>query len=342
MIPAGCYGLARKALFRLDAETTHHLTMASLARAPFLGGAFGRAGDDPVELMGLRFRNRVGLAAGLDKNATCIPAWDAMGFGLAEVGTITPRPQPGNPKPRMFRLPQHEALINRLGFNNVGLDQALANVRAARRGDLVLGINIGKNARTPANKAVDDYVTCLVAAWDVADYITVNVSSPNTQGLRDLQGGQARDTLLAALRDARARLQDATGNDRPIAIKLAPDLDDDAVRDMADAAVAHQLDAIIATNTTLDRTAVAGHPHADEAGGLSGAPVRARSTAVVQVLARHLQGRLPIIGVGGITDADHAVAKLQAGASLVQLYTGLIYRGPALVRQCVEASRGVD
>ena len=237
----------------------------------------------------------------------------------------------------MFRLPQYRALINRLGFNNVGLDAALANIRAASRGDLVLGINIGKNAATPAEHAVDDYITGLMAVWESADYVTVNVSSPNTQGLRDLQGGDARDTLLAAVRDARLRLQDATGRNRPVAIKIAPDLDDDGVRAMADAAVAHGLDAIIATNTTLDRQAVAGHRHADEAGGLSGAPVRARSTAVVRVLADHLQGRLPIIGVGGVTAGAHAVEKLAAGASLVPIYSGLIYAGPALVRQCVSS-----
>ena len=238
----------------------------------------------------------------------------------------------------MFRLPAQSALINRLGFNNIGLEAALANIRAAKRGDLRLGINIGKNAATPAEQAVDDYVTGLMAAWPLADYITVNISSPNTQGLRDLQAGQARDALLAALQSSRVRLQDATGQNVPIAIKIAPDLDDDAVRAMADAAVANGLDAIIATNTTLDRKAVLGSPHADEAGGLSGAPVRERSTAVVQVLAQHLGGRLPIIGVGGITEAAHAVEKLQAGASLVQLYTGLIYAGPALVRQAVAAA----
>lgn len=339
MIPSACYGLARKALFALDAEHAHHLTIASLARAPFAGAAFGRAGDDPVEVMGLQFRNRIGLAAGLDKNAECIPAWNAMGFGFAEVGTITPKPQPGNAKPRMFRLPAKSALINRLGFNNVGLDKALSNVRSARRGNMVLGINIGKNAATPAQQAVDDYVTGLMAAWPLADYITVNVSSPNTKGLRDLQAGDARDALLGALSASRVRLQDATGQNVPIAIKIAPDMDDDGVRAMADAAVANGLDAIVATNTTLARDAVQGLPHADEAGGLSGAPVRERATAVVRVLAEHLGGRLPIIGVGGVTQPEHAVEKLQAGASLVQIYTGLIYAGPALVRHAVRAAK---
>ena len=338
MIPASCYGLARKALFALDAERAHHLTISALARAPFAGGAFGRAGADPVEVMGLRFRNRIGLAAGLDKNAECIPAWNAMGFGFAEVGTITPKAQPGNPQPRMFRLPAKNALINRLGFNNIGLDAALANVRSAKRGDMVLGINIGKNAVTPADKAIDDYVAGLMAAWPLADYITVNVSSPNTKGLRDLQAGDARDALLAALHACRVRLQDATGQNVPIAIKIAPDMDNDALRGMADAAVGQGLDAIIATNTTLARDAVQGLPHANEAGGLSGAPVRARATEVVRTLAEHLDGRLPIIGVGGITEPAHAVEKLQAGASLVQLYTGLIYAGPALVRQAVAAA----
>ena len=339
MIPSACYGLARKALFALDAEHAHHLTIASLARAPFAGAAFGRAGDDPIEVMGLQFRNRIGLAAGLDKNAECIPAWNAMGFGFAEVGTITPKPQPGNAKPRMFRLPAKSALINRLGFNNVGLDKALSNVRSARRGNMVLGINIGKNAATPAQQAVDDYVTGLMAAWPLADYITVNVSSPNTKGLRDLQAGDARDALLGALSASRVRLQDATGQNVPIAIKIAPDMDDDGVRAMADAAVANGLDAIVATNTTLARDAVQGLPHADEAGGLSGAPVRERATAVVRVLAEHLGGRLPIIGVGGVTQPEHAVEKLQAGASLVQIYTGLIYAGPALVRHAVRAAK---
>ncbi|MBR9813007.1 quinone-dependent dihydroorotate dehydrogenase [bacterium] len=339
MIPSACYGLARKALFALDAEHAHHLTIASLARAPFTGAAFGRAGDDPVEVMGLQFRNRIGLAAGLDKNAECIPAWNAMGFGFAEVGTITPKPQPGNAKPRMFRLPAKTALINRLGFNNVGLDKALSNVRSARRGNMVLGINIGKNAATPAQQAVDDYVTGLMAAWPLADYITVNVSSPNTKGLRDLQAGDARDALLGALSASRVRLQDATGQNVPIAIKIAPDMDDDGVRAMADAAVANGLDAIVATNTTLARDAVQGLSHADEVGGLSGAPVRERATAVVRVLAEHLGGRLPIIGVGGVTQPEHAVEKLQAGASLVQIYTGLIYAGPALVRHAVRAAK---
>ena len=338
MIPAGCYGLARKALFALDAERAHHLTIASLASAPFAGRAFGRAGDDPVTVMGLRFRNRIGLAAGLDKNAECIPAWNAMGFGFAEVGTLTPKPQPGNPKPRMFRLPAREAIINRLGFNNVGLDAALANVRRAKRGGMILGINIGKNAATPAEHVVDDYVTGLTAAWLLADYITVNVSSPNTKGLRDLQAGGARDALLGALHASRLRLQDATDRNVPIAIKIAPDLDDDSVRAMADAAVANGLDAIIATNTTLAREAVQGLAHADEAGGLSGAPVRERATAVVRVLSDHLAGRLPIIGVGGVTQPQHAVEKLQAGASLVQIYTGLIYSGPGLVAQAVRAA----
>lgn len=286
--------------------------------------------------MGIEFPNRVGLAAGLDKNAAHVDGLAALGFGFIEVGTVTPRPQPGNPRPRMFRLPRHEGLINRLGFNNDGLATLQANL-ARTRWQGVLGVNIGKNADTPLANAVDDYLIGLEAAYPLASYITVNISSPNTSGLRSLQHGDELETLLTALKAEQALLADRHGRYVPLALKIAPDLDNAQLEDIARRLVRHRFDAVIATNTTLSRTEVAGDPNADQTGGLSGRPLFERSTERLAALARWLDGALPIIGVGGICSADDARAKLQAGASLVQLYTGLIYRGPALVRQIAAA-----
>ena len=341
----GCsalYNLARPLLFALDPERVHELTLQGLQRAHDLGATrlvqVPLAGE-PVTVMGLEFPNPVGLAAGMDKNGAHIDAFGDMGFGFIEVGTVTPRPQPGNPKPRMFRLPEAEALINRLGFNNSGVEQFVANVRRARYAG-VLGLNIGKNAATPIENALDDYREALAAVYPHAGYVTINISSPNTQDLRSLQRDAQLEQLLAALTAERERLSQLHGRRVPLAVKIAPDLDDAALLRVADTLVAQGIDAVIATNTTIARDAVAGMGHAAEAGGLSGRPLFARATEVVRRLATHLQGALPIIAVGGIVDPQDAVAKRDAGASLVQIYTGLIYRGPALVVQCREALAG--
>lgn len=335
----GCsalYGLARPLLFSLDPERAHELTLEGLQRAHDLGAT--RLLDVPIEgepvtVMGLRFPNPVGLAAGMDKNGAHIDALGGMGFGFIEVGTVTPRAQPGNPKPRMFRLPQAQGLINRLGFNNGGVEQFVANVqRATYRG--VLGLNIGKNAATPIESALVDYRTCLAAVYPYAGYVTINISSPNTQGLRSLQQDDQLEQLLVALTAEREALSQQHGRRVPLALKIAPDLDDAALPRVADTLVACGIDAVIATNTTIAREPVAGLPHADQTGGLSGRPLRARATEVVRRLSAHLRGALPIIAVGGIVDPQDAVEKMDAGASLVQLYTGLIYAGPALVAQC--------
>jgi len=341
------YELARPFVFRFNPELAHDLAFGSLQRAH----AFGltrllhpRVPDDPVTVMGLRFRNPVGLAAGLDKNAQYIDAIGAFGFGFIEAGTVTPLAQPGNPKPRVFRLPQAQALINRMGFNNAGLDRFVAQVQANRAFSAsggVVGLNLGKNAATPIERALDDYVLGLRAVYPLlvarAGYVAINISSPNTKNLRSLQAGDELVQLLRGLRDERALLADAHGAAVPMAVKIAPDLADHDLPRVADALVAHGVDAVIATNTSLARADVAGLPHAEEAGGLSGAPLRARATRVIDLLARHLRGSLPIIGVGGILRGADAVEKLQAGASLVQVYTGLIYRGPALVGECRRA-----
>jgi dihydroorotate dehydrogenase len=341
------YDLARPLFFALDPETAHDLALAGLARAYALGLtklARPRVPADPVDAMGLRFPNPVGLAAGLDKNAACIDALGDLGFGFIEVGTVTPQPQPGNPKPRLFRLPKATALINRMGFNNDGLERFVANVAASRTFSAaggVLGLNIGKNAATPIENALDDYVVGLRAVYPLLverpGYVAINISSPNTKNLRDLQGGFELDALLRGLAAERARLADRYGRRVPVAVKIAPDLDDEDLPRVADALVAHGMDAVIATNTTIAREGVAGLEHADEAGGLSGAPLFARSTAVVRILAARLKGALPIIAVGGILSGADAVAKVEAGATLVQIYTGLIYRGPALVAECRRA-----
>ena len=341
------YALARPLLFSLDAETAHHLTLRALPvllASGALARAAGPAVDDPVDVMGLRFRNRIGLAAGLDKNAARIDALGAMGFGFVEVGTVTPRAQPGNPRPRMFRLPQRQALINRLGFNNDGVDAFVDHVRRARwplgEGH-VLGLNIGKNADTPIERAVDDYLACLRKVAPHADYVTINVSSPNTRNLRQLQGGDELDGLLAALVRERDRLATPTASGAarrvPLLLKIAPDLDDAQIEAIAALLVRHGIDGVVATNTTVSRDAVAGLPHAQETGGLSGAPVREASNRVIRALRALLPAGYPIVGVGGILSGEDARAKIDAGATLVQIYTGLIYRGPALVRECALA-----
>lgn len=286
--------------------------------------------------MGLSFPNVIGLAAGLDKNGAHLDALATLGFGHIEVGTVTPHPQPGNPRPRLFRLPAAQAVINRMGFNNLGVDALVANVqRSAYRG--ILGINIGKNKDTPNVQALDDYLICLDKVYAHASYVTVNISSPNTQQLRDLQKDEALDALLSAIKFRQAALAQQHGKYVPIALKIAPDLDESQIAAIAALLMVHQVDAVIATNTTLARDAVQGLPHAAEAGGLSGAPVRDASLGVIRTLARHLQGSLPIIGVGGILSGRDAVEKINAGAKLVQLYSGLIYRGPGLVKECAVA-----
>jgi len=333
------YALARPLLFALDAEFAHQLTL-ELADAPLRFGLLrvARVPGAPVRAMGLDFPNPVGLAAGLDKNAAHVDALARLGFGFIEVGTVTPRPQPGNPKPRLFRLPRAQALINRMGFNNVGLDEFLANLeRASWRG--VLGINIGKNFDTPLQNAGDDYATCLERVYARASYVTINISSPNTQGLRSLQGKDELDALLARLASMRAPLAERHGRRVPLALKVAPDLDAAQVQSIADAVRRHGIDGVIATNTSVSREGVEGLPHADEAGGLSGAPIGARATATLAALAAALKGEAALIGVGGILRGEHAVEKLTAGATLVQLYTGLIYRGPDLVSECISACR---
>ncbi|MFO1414996.1 MAG: quinone-dependent dihydroorotate dehydrogenase [Burkholderiales bacterium] len=338
------YPLARSFLFALDPETAHHVTFASLDAAArwHLAGLVGtRVAAQPVTVMGIAFPNRVGLAAGLDKNGAHLRGLAAFGFGFIEIGTVTPRAQHGNPKPRMFRIKPAHAIVNRMGFNNLGVDALVANVQGAGyRG--VLGINIGKNFDTPNERAADDYVTCLRAVYAHAHYVAVNVSSPNTKGLRDLQSEAALDALLATLKGEQQALAQKHGRYVPLAIKIAPDLADDALAGLARVFVARKVDAVIATNTTIARDAVAGLPHAAEGGGLSGAPLRERATAVVRLLARDLDGALPIIGVGGIESGADAREKIDAGAALVQVYTGLIYRGPGLVAECVRATDKVS
>ncbi|MBY0267326.1 MAG: quinone-dependent dihydroorotate dehydrogenase [Burkholderiales bacterium] len=333
------YPLLRPLLFSLDAESAHHLTLQSLRLAAQSGAlslcASAPAGT-PRRVMGIDFPNAVGLAAGLDKNGEYIDALAALGFGFIEIGTVTPRPQPGNPRPRMFRLPQAAAVINRMGFNNHGVDALLANVERARfRG--VLGINIGKNFDTPIERAADDYLIGLRKVYAKASYITVNISSPNTKNLRQLQQGDELGALLCALQAERERLADSHGRRVPLALKIAPDLDDTQIAVIAELLVRHGIDAVIATNTTLAREAVAALPHGNEAGGLSGAPLTAAAQQVAAKLAAALAGVVPVIGVGGIMNGADAQRRIEAGASLVQLYTGLVYAGPALVADCIRS-----
>ncbi len=346
------YGLSRAVLFNMDPEAAHDLTIDLLARGagtPLQWTWCHSRIDDPVTLAGLALPNRVGLAAGLDKNARAIDGLAAMGFGFVEVGTVTPLAQPGNPRPRMFRLPAAQALINRMGFNNDGLDAFVRNVRNSRfhsaprtpdgRQRMILGLNIGKNAATPIERATDDYLIALAGVYPFADYVTVNISSPNTKNLRDLQSDAALDALLSSLMSRQGELAAEHGRQVPLFLKIAPDLDGEQVQAIADALRRHGIDGVIATNTTLSREAVAGLPHADEAGGLSGAPVREASNRVIGELRAALGAGYPIFGVGGIMSGADAVAKIEAGADAVQIYTGLIYRGPGLVGEVARALR---
>ncbi len=335
----GLYDLSRRLLFQLDAETAHEVTIAMLSRLPRTAGVMmGGRWAAPRTVMGIDFPNPVGLAAGLDKNGECIRAWDRLGFGFIEVGTVTPRPQPGNPKPRMWRLPEQQALINRLGFNNKGVDYLLKQIqRSCYRG--VLGINIGKNFDTPLESALDDYLICLRKVYSRASYVTVNISSPNTSGLRDLQKADALRPLLKSLKLEQAQLAEKHARYVPLAIKIAPDMDDATLIETADILREVRADGVIATNTTISRPGLDSVPNADEAGGLSGSPLLPLATHAVEVLKKQLAGELPIIGLGGITDAQSASAKFAAGADLVQIYTGFIYRGPTLIGECVAASQ---
>ncbi len=335
------YDLARSLLFRLDAETAHHLSLRGL-RAAEQTGLLRLLFPEPefvapVEVMGLRFPNRVGLAAGLDKEGNTIDALGRLGFGFVEIGTITPRQQAGNPKPRLFRLVEHEAIINRMGFNNPGIAAGVDNVRRAKSFSGVIGFNIGKNKDTPNENAADDYLACLRAAYPVADYIAVNLSSPNTPGLRDLQGEEASARLLERLKKEQEALAKEHGKRVPLLFKVAPDLDPPHVSALARVFLEGGLDGLIATNTTLDRAPVEGHPRAGEAGGLSGRPLTRRSTGIIRAFAGEFRGKIPIIGVGGITCTADAVEKIAAGASLVQIYSAFIYKGPRLIRECADA-----
>ncbi|AIR86780.1 dihydroorotate dehydrogenase [Pantoea sp. BL1] len=331
------YPIVRPALFKLDPERAHELTFQQLrfiSGTPLEGLIRQSLPSRPVTCMGLTFPNALGLAAGLDKNAECIDAFGAMGFGFVEVGTVTPRPQPGNDKPRMFRLVEAEGIINRMGFNNHGVDHLVENVKKARfKG--ILGINIGKNKDTPVEQGKDDYLICMEKVYAHAGYIAINISSPNTPGLRTLQYGEALDDLLSAIKLKQKELQERHLKYVPVAVKIAPDLSEEELIQVADSLVRHEIDGVIATNTTLDRALVAGLKYADEMGGLSGRPVQSRSTEVIRRLSQELQGRLPIIGVGGIDSLVSAREKMAAGATLVQIYSGFIYKGPGLIKDIV-------
>lgn len=338
------YKLTRSALFCLSAETAHDFAMEVINAAGRLGLTRLMAPTVPAkprQLMGLTFANPVGLAAGLDKNGECIDGLGDLGFGFLELGTVTPVAQPGNPQPRMFRIPEKEALINRMGFNNLGVDQLIANVRKCRYQG-VIGINIGKNLTTPVEEANSDYLTCLRKVYPYAGYVAVNLSSPNTPGLRKLQYGDALKSLLSALKEEQALLMKEYGHTVPLAIKIAPDMTDEEIASVAAELVSWEFDGVIATNTTLDRELVKGYAYAEEAGGLSGAPLNDKSTAVIKLLADELSGKLPVIGVGGIMDAQSAAEKIRAGASLVQIYSGFIYKGPELIREAAEAVYSVE
>jgi dihydroorotate dehydrogenase len=336
------YALTRPLLFALDPETAHKVTMPALNYAAALGltRIIKKPAPDPRSVMGITFPNPVGLAAGLDKDGAYIDGLAGLGFGAIEVGTVTPRPQPGNAKPRIFRLPQANAIINRMGFNNGGVDAFVANVQASqfyqnRAG--VLGLNIGKNADTPIERAADDYLLCLEKVYPYASYVAVNISSPNTKNLRQLQGASEIDALLAQLNQAQMRLADKHKRYVPLALKIAPDIDGEQIKNIAAALLRHKIDGVIATNTTLSRTLVAGMAHGEEAGGLSGAPVFELSNTVIRLLKAELGDAIPIIGVGGIMCGADAKAKIDAGAKLVQLYSGLMYAGPTLVSDCAAA-----
>jgi len=333
------YSLARTFLFQLDAETAHDVTLQSLKLAQKAGALHLYPVPivcQPRQVMGITFPNAVGLAAGLDKNGAAINAMASLGFGFIEVGTVTPRPQKGNPKPRLFRVPQAQGIINRFGFNNLGVDHLIENVKRAQYKG-ILGINIGKNFDTPMENAVDDYLVCMQKSYAHATYITVNISSPNTKNLRDLQEKSALSQLLLTLKAEQSKLANQHGRYVPIALKIAPDLTIEQVNEIGDLLLEHQFDGVIATNTTLSRDGVQGMENSEETGGLSGAPVREKSTLVIQQLSQRLQGALPIIGVGGILSGADAVEKITSGASLVQVYSGLIYKGPQLIRDICKA-----
>lgn len=337
--PTMLYSLVRSLLFSLPPETSHHLSLTGISLAERLGlmRLLPAITEQPISLMGLSFPNPVGLAAGLDKNGDHIDGLAALGFGFIEIGTVTPRPQPGNPHPRLFRLPEATAIINRMGFNNLGVDHLVRQVEKTRyRG--ILGINIGKNFDTPVERAADDYLACLDRVYAHASYVTVNISSPNTQGLRSLQSGDALAGLLEPLKNRQQQLASQHGRHVPLLVKIAPDLMKEDVEVIASQLKRFEIDGVIATNTTLSREGVQGLLHAAETGGLSGAPVRASSTRVVRELVQALDGALPVIGVGGITDGASAAEKISAGADLVQIYTGFIYRGPALIHEAAQAA----
>ena len=330
------YSLARPLLFSLAPERAHELTLSLLKSSHKMGMMRQNVAVKPVTCMGIEFPNPVGLAAGLDKNGAYIDALASQGFGFIEIGTITPRPQPGNPHPRLFRLPKAKAIINRMGFNNDGVDKLIENVKAAKfKG--VLGINIGKNADTPVEKAVDDYLICLEKVYNYASYITVNISSPNTKNLRSLQSGDALTELLETLKNRQLELAQEHQHYVPLVLKVAPDLEAEDIAFIAKQLLQYKIDGLIVTNTTLLREGVEGLEHAEEAGGLSGAPVFEKSTACLAAFAEELKGQIPLIGVGGILSGADALAKKKAGASLVQVYSGLIYTGPELVKDCVAA-----
>jgi len=333
------YPLLRNLLFKLDAEKAHNFSLKSLKLVELFKLSallFGKKKLLPTRVMGLDFPNPVGLAAGLDKNGDYFQALSNCGFGFVEIGTVTPLPQPGNPQPRMFRLIEAEAVINRMGFNNLGVDYLVERVKETNYQG-VLGINIGKNKNTPEEKAVDDYLICLQKVYQYADYITVNISSPNTPGLRDLQFGDALDDLLSALKKEQTKLADQYDRYVPLAVKIAPDMDDEAVESVADTFIKHKIDAVIATNTTLSRAGVESLEYGNEQGGLSGKPVRDKSDHVLKVLATHLNNKIPVIAAGGVSSGEDALNKIRLGASLVQVYTGFIYQGPQLIQDCVYA-----
>jgi dihydroorotate dehydrogenase len=338
------YALGRPLLFTLKPETAHNVTLPFLRGAASLGltGLLSKPAPDPRTVMGITFPNPVGLAAGLDKDGAYIDGLSSLGFGFIEVGTVTPKPQPGNPKPRIFRIPARRAVINRMGFNNGGVDAFVANVQASafyQNKQGVLGLNIGKNASTPIENAVDDYLHCLEKVYPYASYVTVNISSPNTANLRQLQGASELDALLSRLKDAQLRLSDQHKRYVPLALKIAPDVDGDQIKDIAGALLRHKIDGVIATNTTLSHRDVDRLRHGQETGGVSGDPVFELSNIVIRALRQELGDALPIIGVGGIMRGADAKEKIKMGASLVQLYTGLIYQGPGLIRECAKALR---
>lgn len=336
------YPLARALLFRLSPENAHTLSLKLLDIAHALGLSrllFGKRVQAPVTVMGIEFPNAVGLAAGMDKDADHIDAFADCGFGFVEVGTVTPRPQPGNPKPRLFRLVKDHAIINRMGFNNKGVDHLVERVRASSR-NCIIGINIGKNRDTPLAEAVNDYVAALEKVYALADYIAINISSPNTPGLRDLQHGEELDRLLSTLKQQQQRLAGTHGKYIPLLVKIAPDLSDDEVRGLAQTLLSHRIDGVIASNTSNDRPGLRSAGLAQEQGGLSGLPIRDKSDHVLEQLCTTLQGRIPVIAVGGIMNAEHALRKIELGASLVQVYTGFIYNGPALIAEIAHRLSG--